>query len=260
MSKRPTELTDPGPPPEDVLDATLRALGKPVRPPPRQTSESSGVDAAQYQGDAHLPPKAHHPGGRGDTMPMVSPTNESESIETVRGLRPKPASGSDLTTVPRAVPRRSKTATFVAALLLVLIVVGGATWALVLRSPGDEARGVGPAVDGTIARPTALASSGSETATAAARTPSSVQPPVTTSSPVTTGSAEPSATVVAPHAVSARTAVEARPAPGAGSSGRVAPSAGSERPAQPSIVVPVPVPSPARPSASSRDDLPKDPL
>lgn len=255
MSKRPTELTDPGPPPEDVLDATLRALGKPVRPPPRQTPESAGVDAAQYQADAHLPPKAHRPNGAADTMPMLRPTTEDESTETVREPRAKPARGSDLTTVPRGVPRGSKSATFVAALLLVLIVVGGATW-LLMRTRGDEPHAVTPSVSQITPPSTAaIALSASEPATAGALAPSSVPAPASTQSALTKPTGEPSATAAATRAATTRPSVEARPTAGTSSSSHVAPPLSAEKPA------PLPsVASPARPSASSRDDIPKDPL
>jgi hypothetical protein len=256
MSKRPTELTDPGPPPEDVLDATLRALGKPVRPPPRQTPESAGVDAAQYHADAHLPPKAHRPNGAADTMPMLRPTTEGESTETVREPRSKPARRSDLTTVPRGVPRGSKSATFVVALLLVLVVVGGATW-LLMRAPGDEPRAVVPSVSQIVTPPStaATAMGASEPPTAGTLAPSSVPAPPSTKSALTKPTVEPSATATPPRAASTRPSVEARPTAGTSSSSHVAPPLSAEKPAPPPSAA-----STARPSASSRDDIPKDPL
>lgn len=254
MSKRPTELTDPGPPPEDVLDATLRALGKPVRPPPRQTPESAGVDAAQYHADAHSPPKAHRPNGAADTMPMLRPTTEDSTTETVREPRARPARGSDLTTVPRGVPRGSKSATFIAALLLVLIVVGGATW-LLMRAGGDEPHAVTPSVSQITPPSTgAIALSASEPHTAALA-PSSVPTPPSTPSALTKPTGEPSATTAPTRAATTRPSVEARPTAGSSLSPHVAPTLSVEKPAPPPSVA-----SPARPSASSRDDIPKDPL
>jgi hypothetical protein len=257
MSKRPTELTDPGPPPEDVLDATLRALGKPVRPPPRQTAESAGVDAAQYQADAHLPPKAHRPNGAADAIPMLRPTTDSERVETVRERRSNPARGSDLTTVPRGVPRGSKSATFVAALLVVLVVVGGATW-FFMRAHGDEPHGVDPSVSQVIAPPSTAAiatTSASEPPTAGALAPSPVPAPSPAQSALTKPAVEPSASAAPPRAASTRPPVEPRPTAATSASSRVARPLTVEKPAPPP-----PVASPARPSASSRDDIPKDPL
>ena len=246
MSKRPTELTDPGPPPEDVLDATLRALGKPVRPPPRRTPESAGVDAAQYQADAHLPPKAHRPNGAADTMPMLRPTTEGESTDTVREPRSNPARGSDLTTVPRGVPRGTKSATFMAALLLGLVVVGGATW-LFMRARGDEPLGVGSSVSPIITPPStpANAMSASEPSTAGALAPSPVPTPPSTQSALTKP-VEPSTTATPPRAATTRPSVDARPTAATSSSARAAPPLSAEKPASPPVVVP-----PARPSASS---------
>ncbi len=258
MSKRPTELTDPGPPPEDVLDATLRALGKPVRPPPRQTAESAGVDAAQYQADAHHPPKAHRPNGAADTILMLRPTTESEGVETVHEPRSNPARGSDLTTVARGIPRGSKSATFVAALLVVLVVVGGATW-FFMRAQGDERHGGDHAVSQVIAPPSTGAiatTSASEPPKAGALAPSAVPAPSSTPSVLVKPAVEPSASSTPPRAAGTRPPVEPRPtAATASASSRVAPSLTVEKPAPPP-----PVASPARPSASSRDDIPKDPL
>jgi|CXWL01.1.fsa_nt_gi hypothetical protein len=108
MSKRRTEITVPGPPPEDVRDATLRALGEPAPLQARHTPESAGLASAQYQADAHLPPKAHH------------------------------AAQVDLTTVPRRAARGRKVATFGVALAFVLLVIGGSTYAL--THPRADAR------------------------------------------------------------------------------------------------------------------------
>jgi cytoskeletal protein RodZ len=214
------------------------------------------VDAAQYQADAHLPPKAHRPNGAADTIPMLRPTTDSERVETVREPRSNPARGSDLTTVPRGVPRGSKSATFVAALFVVLVVVGGATW-FFMRARGDEPRDVDPSVSQVIAPPStaAIATSASEPPTAGTLAPSSVPAPSSTPSALTKPAVEPSASATPPRAASTRPPVEPRPTAATSSSSRVAPPLTVEKPAPPP-----PVASPARPSASSRDDIPKDPL
>ncbi len=207
-----------------------------------ETISRRSSDVDRVSADAHLPPKAHRPNGAADTMPMLRPTTDSERVETVREARSTPARGSDLTTVPRGVPRGSKAATFVAALLVVLVLVGGATW-FFMRAPSDEPHAVAPAVSQIVALPSAAPIAASPPATPAATT----QPAV-----------EPSATATPLRVVSTRPSAEPRPtattAVTSSSSHVAAPPSAEKPPSPPSVA------APARPSASSRDDLPKDPL
>src|SRR5690348_12973906 len=99
MSRRSTipELTDPGAPPEEALDATLRALAQPVRREARVTAVTSGEDAALYHAGPRLPPKAHIEHGAADTLPDAAPpiAHEAEGTDgktllatTVARIRP----------------------------------------------------------------------------------------------------------------------------------------------------------------------------
>lgn len=128
-------MTDPGPPPEEALDATLRALAAPVPAQARRTPESAGLDNAHYHAEAHRPPKAHGapPSAKASTTEPMS----AALTPLVRGTaRMKPQQHrADLTTVPRAAPPPSRTSTFIAALVFVVAVLGVATWALLRSSP-----------------------------------------------------------------------------------------------------------------------------
>ena len=108
--RRTDEMTDPGPPPEEALDATLRALGAPVPAQTRRTAESAGLDVAHYHAEPHRPPKAHEPPSSSKvatTEPMV-PAAVQASVErdTIR-MEPR-EQRLELTTVPRAAPAPSR--------------------------------------------------------------------------------------------------------------------------------------------------------
>lgn len=138
--RRPAdEMTDPGPPPEEALDATLRALAAPVPAQTRRTPESAGLDAAHYHAEPHSPPKAHEPPSSSKvstTEPMAAAQTPLER-DTVR-LKPR-EQRVDLTTVPRAAPAPSRMSTFIGALVFVVVVLGVATWALMRSgSPPDR--------------------------------------------------------------------------------------------------------------------------
>lgn len=129
--RRPAdEMTDPGPPPEEALDATLRALGAPVPAQTRRTPESAGLDAAHYHAEPHRPPRAHEPpsSSKVATTEPLAAAQTPLVRDTVRLNAPDQR--LDLTTVPRAAPVPSRMSTFIGALVVVVVVLGVATWAL----------------------------------------------------------------------------------------------------------------------------------
>ncbi|MDB5220804.1 MAG: hypothetical protein JWO86_8731 [Myxococcaceae bacterium] len=139
--RRPAdEMTDPGPPPEEALDATLRALGAPVPAQTRRTPESAGLDAAHYHADPHRPPKAHEPSSSSrvaTTEPMAAAVQANVVRDTIR-MEPR-EQRLVLTTVPRAAPAPSRMSTFLGALVFVVLVLGVAAWAL-MRSGSQPDR------------------------------------------------------------------------------------------------------------------------
>lgn len=130
--RRPAdEMTDPGPPPEEALDATLRALGAPVPAQTRRTRESAGLDAAHYHAEPHRPPRAHEPPSSSKiatTEPMAAAVQAHVERDTIR-MEPR-EQRLDLTTVPRAAPAPNRMSTFLGALVFVVLVLGVAVWAL----------------------------------------------------------------------------------------------------------------------------------
>jgi hypothetical protein len=132
--RRTDEMTDPGPPPEEALDATLRALGAPVPAQTRRTAESAGLDVAHYHAEARRPPRAHEahepPSSSrvATTEPMASAVQANVERDTIR-MEPR-EQRLDLTTVPRAAPAPSRMSTFLGALVFVVLVLGVAAWAL----------------------------------------------------------------------------------------------------------------------------------
>ena len=184
------ETTDPGPPPEEALDATLRALGAPVPAQTRRTPESAGLDAAHYHAEPHRPPKAH------DEPPSSSKVSTTEPMASARTplerdtIRMQPRDQrSDLTTVPRAAPAPSRMRAFAGALAFVLLVLGIASWALL--------RGGSPP-DGPLA-------------TASGATPPARTSVVAVALPVPGPAMPPTATFVAPSDISSATSDPPRP-------------------------------------------------
>ncbi len=140
--RRPAdEMTDPGPPPEEALDATLRALAAPVPAQARRTPESAGLDAAHYHAEPRRPLRAHEEATTTDPMTAAQTPLERHTV------RMKPRDRRvDLTTVPRAAPAPSRTSTFIGALVFVVVVLGVATWALMRGgSPPDRTAVAGSA-------------------------------------------------------------------------------------------------------------------
>jgi hypothetical protein len=139
--RRPAdEMTDPGPPPEEALDATLRALGAPVPAQTRRTPESAGLDAAHYHAEPHRPPKAHDPPSSSKiatTDPMAVAVQANIARDTIR-MEPR-EQRLDLTTVPRAAPAPSRMSTFLGALVFVVLVLGVAAWAVMRGSSQPDA-------------------------------------------------------------------------------------------------------------------------
>ena len=135
-------MTDPGPPPEEALDATLRALAAPVPAQARRTPESAGLDNAHYHAEAHRPPKAHEapPSSKASTTDPMSAALTPLVRDTAR-MKPM-GHRADLTTVPRAAPPPSRMSTFLAALVFVVAVLGIATWALMRGGPAQDRAGV----------------------------------------------------------------------------------------------------------------------
>lgn len=197
--RRADEMTDPGPPPEEALDATLRALGAPVPAQTRRTPESAGLDAAHYHAEPHLPPKPHEPPSSSSrvatTEPMATAVQPNVERDTIR-MEPR-EQRNDLTTVPRAAAAPSRMSTFLAALAFVLLVLGVATWAL-MRGGSQPDQPVASAPTGIGSTPVPAAASGVAAATAAVVVPASVPAP-------------PSASVLSPAETSVATADPPRP-------------------------------------------------
>ena len=133
--RRRPEVTEPGSPPEEALDATLRAFSDPITPEIRETAESAGLDAARYHGEARRPPAALQPPSH-DTAPMAPA--RSEPIEAPTLLMPA-RRPQDATTMPRGVPRPTKATTFAVALGVVLLLLGVGAWAFT-RDGSDPKR------------------------------------------------------------------------------------------------------------------------
>lgn len=193
-------MTDPGPPPEEALDATLRALGAPVPAQTRRTPESAGLDAAHYHAEPHLPPKPYEPPSSSSrvatTEPMATAVQPNVERDTIR-MEPR-EQRNDLTTVPRAAAAPSRMSTFLAALAFVLLVLGVATWALIRGgSQPDQPVASAPTGGGSMAAGSA-GSSVVSAATAAVVVPAPVPAP-------------PSGSFVAPIETSVATADPPRP-------------------------------------------------
>jgi hypothetical protein len=137
--RRADEMTDPGPPPEEALDATLRALGAPVPAQARRTAESAGLDAAHYHAEPHRPPKAHEAPSSSKvaiTAKMAPAVQLNIERDTIR-MEPR-AEPREQATVPRAKPVPSRMSTFLGALAFVVLVLGVATWALMRGGSAPE--------------------------------------------------------------------------------------------------------------------------
>ena len=167
--KRSTnEVTQPGRPPEEALDANLRAFSAPVTLEVRETAESNGLDAARYHAEPHSPPRASAVRTH-DTAPMSSAPCEIDAAPRVSDSSRKRSS----TTVPRGVPMESKISTFAIALAFVLILLG--VGAFVIRR--GEASGRAPAAHAT--SPRSITAPSVSTALAASPPPSTTaEPPI----------------------------------------------------------------------------------
>jgi hypothetical protein len=150
--RRADEMTDPGPPPEEALDATLRALGAPVPAQARKTAESAGLDAAHYHAEPHRPPKAHEVPSSSKiaiTAKMVSAVQLNIERDTIR-IEPR-AEPREQATVPRAKPVPSRMSTFLGALAFVVLVLGVATWAVMRGGSAPERAATASSVASSVA-------------------------------------------------------------------------------------------------------------
>jgi hypothetical protein len=236
--RRPAdEMTDPGPPPEEALDATLRALGAPVPAQTRRTAESAGLDVAHYHAEPHRPPKAHEPPSSSriaTTEPMAAAVHATVERDTMR-MEPR-EQRLDLTTVPRAAPAPSRMSTFLGALVFVVFVLGVAAWAF-LRGGSQPER---PA---TVASSTAIATPASGNAVvfvAPVPAPLTPAPPAIASSDTSSATIDPPRPTGRPQPTNtpATSTAVPRHVPSATTSAAPAPS-------PPSIVTTTPVAPPA---------------
>jgi hypothetical protein len=257
MSKRRhiSEVTDPGRPPEEALDATLAALGEPVAAEARNTAESAGLEAARYHGEARRPPRAHEPSAA-TTEPTVDGLRRAPVNDTLR-MSPREAL-LEGTTVPRAAPMPSRLSAFAGALFVVVLLLGGTTWALFGRGSATSAAPdtSAPAPAATTPK-TALATAAATMTNASASTtsvPVAIAAPaaaVVEAAPTTTARdpAFAPAAIRTPATAPSPATTAAHPA--ASASTPAAPPATTPRASAPSVVVPVPPPT----ATTSRTDL-----
>lgn len=137
-------MTDPGPPPEEALDATLRALRAPVPPQTKRTADSAGLDVAFYHAEPRLPPKAHEP----DRAPRAATTEPmggevvakgAEAVERVAFPAAKRQTARSLTTVPGAAHASTRLSVGIAIFGLVVGLLGLASWAMSAWGDASEA-------------------------------------------------------------------------------------------------------------------------
>jgi hypothetical protein len=248
--RRPAhEMTDPGPPPEEALDATLRALGAPVPAQTRRTPESAGLDAAHYHAEPHRLRKAHEPASSSKvstTQPMVTAQTPPPRHDTVpfkpREQRP------DLATVPRAAPAPSRMSTFLAALAFVVVVLGVATWAVMRRGSPPErpaAMNAAAATPGRVSAEAVVVPAPAPPPATAALAVSNANSSATIDPPRPTGRPQPTST---PGTAAAGTAAAGTAAAGTAAAPRRLPTdttSAAPAPFPPSAVATAPVAPPA---------------
>ena len=237
--RRPAdEMTDPGPPPDEALDATLRALGAPVPAQTRRTAESAGLDVAHYHAEPHRLPKSHEPlsSSKIATTEPMAPAAVQAGVERDT-IRTDPRERRlDLTTVPRAAPAPSRMSTFLGALVFVVLVLGVAAWAF-LRGGSQPERAATVASSTTITTP---ASGSGVVFVAPVPAPPTPPPPAIASSDTSSATIDPPRPTGHPQPANtpATSTAVPRHVPSATTSAAPAPS-------PPSIVTTTAVPPPA---------------